>query len=576
MARLIAGTPIPCMDFESLIGQGIACIGRGDHTGALRCFDAIAAIQPAHLGALQGRGLALTSLNRFDEAADCFAAALLIAPDNRHALFGRGFALAKLQRFVEAAPCFVRILAVEPDHFDALLCLGIALRSLHRYREAELCLARVLQLDGEHLAALLNRGLALGNLERHREALECFERILSIDPRHAKAMLNRSVALGRLELHEEALTCAEQAVLLDPDDAGVHAQKGFELASLNRHEEALPCLEQARAIDPDHADALEHRGFVCLALGMLGEGFRARESRWRVPPLKGTGLNTTAPLWLGDADLAGCRILLQHEQGFGDTLQFVRYAPLLAQRGAEVILRVPAALASLLAGIPGVARVVAEPALAPAHDCYCPMMSLPLAFGTDMDSIPASVPYLQAEPALIAGWRRRFDAAARRPRIGVAWAGRQYGRISSPRDMPLRALLPLFELDADFVCLQKEIPAADRALLDSLPRLLRFGETLRDFADTAALIDALDLVIAVDTAVVHLAGALGRPVWIMNRFASCWRWLRHRPDSPWYPGARLFRQSAAGDWEDVVARVRRAALQELPVHPTAVRAAPVF
>ncbi|MDR3416819.1 MAG: tetratricopeptide repeat-containing glycosyltransferase family protein [Nevskia sp.] len=553
----------PATAVDAAIAQAVAAVEHGDHDTALRCFEAALAAQPGHPAALEGKGTVLAGLGRLEEAATCFARALAAAPDDGYALFHRGVALAGLQRFAEAVPCFARVLQLEPDHFDALLCLGIALRNLHRYQEAETCLARAAELDGRHIAALLNRGLALGCLQRHREALDCFERILAIEPGHAKAMLNRSVALGKLDRHPEALASAAAAIALDPRDAGAHAHRGFELASLNRHQAALASLDRALAIDPRNADALEHRGFVCLGLGLLQEGFRARESRWDVPPLKGTRLQTAAPLWLGQEPLSGRRILLQHEQGFGDTIQFVRYAPLVARMGGQVILRVPAALQGLLARIPGVDRIVAEPAPPPEHDFYCPLMSLPLAFGTTLETIPDPVPYLTAEADPSERWRALLGPARGRPRIGIAWAGRQYGNVNSVRDMPLQELLPLLELDADFIALQKEIPAQDQPLLDTLPQIRRLGETLTDFADTAALIANLDLVIAVDTAVVHLAGAMGRPVWMMNRYASCWRWLLERGDSPWYPTLRIFRQRSFGDWAGVVRDVRLAALHGL-------------
>lgn len=548
------------MDVPRLLAEGIAAAGREDHAAALHCFEALLAAEPGDIAALKGCSAALAGLGRLDAAAQRLAGVLAVAPDDVYALFNRGLLLSRLQRYAEALPCFARIVALQPDHFDALLCLGIALRCLQRHAEAEVCLRRALELDGRHADALLNLGLALGLLERHGEALDCFERILAVEPRHAKASLNRSVALGRLGRHAEALAGARTAVALAPQDAGAHAQLGFELASLNRHEEALPCLEQALALDPQQADALEHRGFVQLGLGQLQQGFHARESRWNVAPLKGTQLNTAAPLWLGRPELAGRTILLQHEQGFGDTLQFVRYAPLVAARGGRVILRVPAELAALLGGVAGVERVVTEREPIPPHDFHCPMMSLPLAFDTTLQTIPCAIPYLGADPARVAHWRARGGGKLR---VGIAWAGRQHGGVNSLRDMPLAALLPLLELDAAFVSLQREVPPGDQALLDTLPQLLRWGETLRDFADTAALIATLDLVIAVDTAVVHLAGALGRPVWIMNRFASCWRWMRERADSPWYPSARLFRQRAFGDWDGVVAGVRQALAQEL-------------
>jgi hypothetical protein len=205
----------------------------------------------------------------------------------------------------------------------------------------------------------------------------------------------------------------------------------------------------------------------------------------------------------------------------------------------------------------GVAQIATSTQPLPAHDFHCPVMSLPLAFGTTVATIPADIPYLRADPALAAGWSRRLGAPAR-PRVGLVWAGRHRPPINYARDLPLSALQPLLDLDVEFISLQKELAPADSIALAGMPAIVRHGESLTDFADTAALIVNLDLVIAVDTAVVHLAGALGRPVWVMNRYAPCWRWLRDRADSPWYPTARLFRQSAFGDWSGVIVQIRQA------------------
>lgn len=560
---MLNGGQFRSMTLESLMAEGIAAIERGDRARALHCFARAQETAPEHLGALKARAWLLTELGRLDEAAECLRRCSSLCPHDAYSHFQQGLLHARQQRFAEALPCLARCLAIEPDHVDALLCLGIALHKLQRFREAESCLARAVAIDPLKQDAWLNRGLVLGQLERHKAALEAFERVLAARPAHPQALLNRSVALGKLGRHREALDCAERAAGVAPGDAGIQAQLGFALAQLNRHEEALLSLERALAIEPGHPDAGEHRGFVCLALGRLAEGFQAREARWLRPPLRGTGLQTVAPLWLGSEPLAGRSILLQHEQGFGDTIQFVRYAPLVAQRGASVILRVPLVLQALLEGMPGVAAVVSEAAAPPAHDFHCPMMSLPLALGTRLETIPAQIPYLRVDPLRQGRWRQRLGPHDGRLRIGIAWAGRQYGGVNSPRDMQLAALAPLLELDAEFVCLQKEIPAGDLHLLEALPRIRRLGETVEDFADTAALIAQLDLVVAVDTAVVHLAGAIGRPVWMMNRHASCWRWLRCRRDSPWYPSLRIFRQGDFGDWPGVVAEVRAALLRKL-------------
>ncbi len=271
----------------------------------------------------------------------------------------------------------------------------------------------------------------------------------------------------------------------------------------------------------------------------------------------------SAPFGGGDEDLRGRTLLLYHEQGYGDTLQSVRYIPLLAERGARVILAVPTALVKLLRTVPGVSEVTSYDGSSCDHHYHCPLMSLPLAFGTTPDTVPATTPYLYAEPQRAAHWKERLGPKTKL-RIGLVWGGRRYAPINYPRDIPLERLRPLLELDAEFISLQKEMADTDRALLTQLPRLRPVGAVLEDFADTAAVIENLDLVIAADTAVAHLAGALAKPVWLMNRYASCWRWLQQGTDCHWYPTMRQFRQPAVGDWNSVVMAVRDAVAAILP------------
>jgi Flp pilus assembly protein TadD len=463
-------------------------------------------------------------------------------------------ALDKLQRHEEALVLFDRALAIAPDHVEVLCHRAIVLESLNRHQEALAGIEQALTLAPQHQPALRLRGHALQYLGRHHEALASFDQALALDPDQADTLVYRSITLVDLSRPEEALDSLERALVLDPQHPGALQHRGVVLDRLGRRNEALAALDEALRSDPHNPSVRYNRSLVCLALGRLEEGFREMETRWDGSPLRAHRLKSHAPLWLGNAPPAGRSILLHYEQGFGDTMQFVRYVPLVARLGAEVILCVPTALRSLMASLPGEARLVAEGESWPPVHYYCPLMSLPLALGTTLASIPAEIPYLHADPGRSQWWSATLGTS-RKPRIGVVWAGRQQPPINVKRDMPLQALLPLFELDAEWISLQKEVPEADREALERLPQLARHGETVSDFADTAALIDNLDLVITIDSAVAHLAGALGKPVWIMNRYAACWRWMERRSDTPWYPTARLFRQSSLGDWGSVVEQV---------------------
>jgi tetratricopeptide (TPR) repeat protein len=327
------------------------------------------------------------------------------------------------------------------------------------------------------------------------------------------------------------------------------------LHALKRHDEALASYERAIALNPDYAEAHWN---VCLARLRLGDfrgGWPQYEWGWKAG-YRGIERRFAQPRWTGAEPLAGKTLFVHAEQGFGDTIQFVRYVPLVAGAGARVVIEVHPSLVALLSGVQNVSSAVSRGGPLPAFDLHCPLLSLPLAFGTELDTIPARVPYLSAPETHLARWKIRLPRAEGL-RIGLTWSGRN---IPDPdRSMALAQLAPLFDLPGiHFVSLQKDLRDSDEAALRGRPGFLHLGPDLADFADTAAVIAQLDLVISIDTAVAHLAGALGKPVWILLPFLSDWRWLLDRDDSPWYPTARLFRQDKARAWDTVIARVRAA------------------
>ena len=579
---------------ETLSNRAYALVALGRDTEALEASDHALRLVPNHAGALNNRGLALRALQRYAEALGCFDRTLALQPNHLEALNNRGLTLQALARHGEALHCFEQALRLVPHYPEALNNRGLALRELGRHEEALHCFDAVLAQQPMHLDALNNRGLVLADLARHEEALTCFDRALALQPRSAGSLVNRGLSLEAHQRHQEALQCYDAALLLKPGDPTILGNRATTLIGLNRDEEALRSLEHVLSITTDHADTLQgmgvllehlnrrreslaclerslelrpahtetlcNRGFAHLALGNLPQGFRDIEHRWDTRHLRGARLRTAAPQWLGEAPLHGKTLLLHHEQGFGDTLQFVRYVPLLLPCGGRLILRVPTALHTLLKqSLPPAVEIISDRVPLPAHDLHCPLMSLPLPFGTTLETIPTAMPYLAADPARVAYWRNVLGPAGPQPRVGLAWAGRQFKPVNYRRDMRLEWLHPLLELPARFVSLQKDVPEADQALIGRYTQLERHGEALQDFADTAALIENMDLAIVVDSAVAHLAGALGKPVWIMNRHAACWRWLEQRSDSPWYPTARLFRQSSAGDWDGLVREVVGAA-----------------
>jgi Tfp pilus assembly protein PilF len=433
----------------------------------------------------------------------------------------RGLALHTMRRFDEALAAYDSGLRIAPDDAELRNGRGVALLELRRPGEACEEFARALDANPGCLDALGNLGNALIKLNRPEEALAAYDRALKIVPNSARLLTNRAVVLRRLDRPQEALMSAARALAEQPG----FAQARF-VASVAR-----------------------------LTLGDFAAGWRGYEARWGVGALARQRRHFAAPLWLGDAALAGKTILLHAEQGFGDTIQFARYAPLVAARGARVVLEVQRALTPLCAGLPGIAEVVAYGDALPAFDCHCPLLSLPLAFATEAATVPADVPYLAPRADAVAAWRARLPQG--RPLIGLCWSGERFHDNDLNRSMAFETLAALLDLpDVQFVSLQHDVRETDAPLLAQRTDILPIGQQFTDFADTAAAIAALDLVISVDTAVAHLTGALGKPLFLLLPFAADFRWLRERFDSPWYPTARLFRQPRFADWTSVVEAVR--------------------
>jgi hypothetical protein len=403
-----------------------------------------------------------------------------------------------------------------------------------------------------HAGAHNNLGNAFFHLDRHAESLGCYERATQVRADFVDAWVNCANALRRLGRCEEACAAARTALALDPECAEAHSAFGVAAAGMGRHAEALSSYQWALQLKPALAEAVWNKALLELSQGRFREGWAGYEARWLVKSLR-LGQRYTTPPWLGGESLRDRVILLHAEQGYGDSIQFCRYAPLVAARGAKVLLGMPSGLRALMASLEGVDSVVTQ-APVPDFELHCPLLSLPLAFGTELATIPAKVPYLHADRVARESWAARLGPCAV-PRVGLAWAGSPTHTNDANRSIALERLLPLTRFDVQCVSLQKEIRATDLPFLAGPAVLCRLGEELTDFAATAALLSELDLVITVDTSIAHLAGALGKPVWILLPYVADWRWLREREDSPWYPTARLFRQAAPGDWGGVIERV---------------------
>jgi tetratricopeptide (TPR) repeat protein len=514
--------PQPPSRFSPMFRRARRVHERGGLDQAERLYADILQRDPGHFDALHLGAMLNYQRGQLDAALNLLRAALRIDNRRANAQSDLGLVLIGMSRFEEALAGYDAALAIAPDDPDALNGRGVALLRLGRGREALASFERALVLAPDHVDALGSRGNALLSLNRPHEAIASYEAGLKIAPKHARLLTNQAIALRRLD----------------------------------RPHQALLGLNRALVSNPDFAEARFVESLVKLSLGDFAAGWPAYEQRWATAAFAPHARSFTRPLWLGDQPLAGKTILLHAEQGFGDTIQFARYAPLVVARGARVILEVQPELARLMAAFADIAVIPRGEPL-PAFDLQCPLMSLPLAFRTQLSTIPAGAPYLVPLADDVAA-AVRIDRRERRPLIGLAWAGDRLHKNDANRSMRLAALRPLLDVPhLQFVSLQQEICAEDAEILRSHAGLLQAGGPFRDFAGTAAMIAQLDAVIAVDTAVAHLAGAMGKPLFLLLPFGADFRWLRQRADSPWYPSARLFRQQAFDDWGRAVDDLRQ-------------------
>lgn len=495
-------------------------------------------------------GAAYRALRRFDDAVACYRRALALRPDFAAALHNMGLALQQQGQLVAAQQALEQALGIAPDDVEVLFNLGNVLTARGEMEKAVDHYLKVVARAPNFVEAYNNMGVALSKLGRLDLAAECYRRVLALQPGNAAAHNNYGQVLAQGDELEAASQCFATALALDPRHADAHVNLGNLLLEQGRPPDAHQSFARALALDPEHEGAHWNDGLALLVAGDLANGFR--QWRWRVPAAR----RFAAPEWRGEA-LNGATILVHAEQGFGDIIQFARYLPLVARQGGRVVLEAPRELHRLLAGIEGVEQVIDLGEPPPDFACHAPLLSLPVAFGTELATVPADIPYLRADPVAVAEWRARLARSGLK--VGLVWAGRPEHNRDRHRSLPLSQLAPLAAVEnVSFFALQKGAALAEAEHAPPGMEIGILSPLLGDFADTAAAIMALDLVISVDTSVAHLAGALGKPLWLLLPFAPDWRWLEARSDSPWYPTARLFRQREWRRWDSVVAAASEA------------------
>jgi FkbM family methyltransferase len=565
--------------------RGLAHQQAGRLDAAEKCCVSVLADAPQCAHALQLMGLVAHQTGRYNYEIELLSEANVMAPDDPEVLNNFGATFVACGDFQQALLCYERIVELEPNSPAALTQLASVLEVIERFREAiatyrraielkprdpELYrrLGRTLRKAGDFQKALepLEEAQALApeNCETHNElglvlielgqfvsAIQNFQRALSIDPNSAQTFCNLGHFFMRKKDVHSAVESYRYAAKLAPKSTLAYTQLGIALFELGEFAEALDCFHRVREISPKSEEVRFHMSLIRLVQGDLTRGWEQYESRW-----SSVGRHDRRefyqPQWKGEP-LDGARILLHAEQGLGDTMQFVRYVSLVAALGGQVLLEVQPRLRSLLSGIEGAVQVFSRGEPVPEFSWHCPLLSLPLAFGTELETIPANIPYIRADRVEASKWQQRIQQTSLK--VGLCWSGNTDHNRNIWRSIPLELLSRLTEIEnTQFYSLQMGAGAEQLSHLRH-PRIVDLASEQRSFADTAAIVDNLDLVITIDTSIAHLAGAMGKPVWVLLHNAPDWRWFLQREDSPWYPTARLFRQSAQGDWQNVVTRV---------------------
>jgi tetratricopeptide (TPR) repeat protein len=531
----------------SLSGLALAAAAGGD----LASPPPAATPTGAEISRLNTAARAKFSTKDYAAALEPLARILQLDPISPAAHGNLAVAFWRMRRTARAEALCRRAIALDPNYVPAHRLLAELLRERNDLAPALASYERLLALEPDNAIAHNNLGLLLRKAKRFDEAREAFARARALRPDDPAIKFNQLTILPNDSGLADAIDCCREALDQQPDNADVVTNLSVSLQFAGRYQEAVEYAERAVIINPEHCQARFNLSLLLLLRGEYPRGWREYEQRWRLPDVKMP--KYLQPMWAGEP-LDGRTILLQSEQGLGDTIQCLRYVPMVLARGGRVVLRLERVLVRLAASLAGKVIITPTNARVPEFDLWCPLLSLPRVFDTRVDSIPATVPYLGARNAIAQRWRRRL-AGLPGLKVGLVWAGSANHINDARRSIDLAYVKPLLATPGvTFVSLQIGPRAAEIATLPS-DTLHDVSAELTDFAETAGAIRNLDLVIAVDTSAVHLAGALGQPVWVMLPFSPDWRWLLERDDSPWYPSTRLYRQQAPADWDDVVARV---------------------
>ena len=507
------------------------------------------------------QAITLHQSNQIDLAKPIYEEILSFHPNNFDALHLLGIALYQSQQFPDSLKLLNKAILINPKYADAHFNRGIVLGEMKQYEEALNSYNKVILINPKHLYAHSNRGIVLRNIKRFQEAIESYDRAILLNPNYVDAYSNRGNVLRDMKRYEEALESYDKAIFLNPNYVDAHFNRGNVLRDMKRYEEALESYDRAILINPEYVDAKYNKSFMLLEKGEFDEGFQLYEHRWEHHQIP---IRFNQAPWLGDKSIEGKTILIHSEQGLGDTIQFCRYLEMVSALGAYVIFEVEPVLFPLLKQLKGVYEFIQKGESLPEFDYHCPLLTLPLAFKTSLETIPCHNAYLKADIDKRKIWEKRLGNGLT-PKIGLTWSGSSTHKDDHNRTIELNTLLQYLPSGFEYVSLQKELRDSDIQALNS-SSIKFFGDQLNDFSDTAALCDLMDMVISVDTSIAHLSGTLGKPTTILLPFISDWCWLLDRDDSPWYPSMHLLREEKDSDWDDCLSQLSEIIQKELSLN----------
>ncbi len=522
---------------------------------AIRFFQKAIESDPTLAAAYNDLGGIFQRQGQIEKSLPFYQKALILQPNLSEAHYNLGNAYKELGHWPEAVKQIQRAIDLDPGLPEAYYIQGISFYEQDQVDEAIGSWQKALQLKPGFTEVYFNLGIAYYNKGCLDEAFVLCQKAVDLDSSLAEAHYNLGLVYYEKDLPDEAIRCWQKALQINPEHKDAYNNMGAAFQDKHELNKAQKCFQKAIDNNPEFPDAHWNKSLCHLLAGSFPEGWSEYQWRFRINTIF-FNRHFLQPFWNGD-DLKGKTILLYAEQGFGDTIQFIRYVPLVEKRGGRVLVECQEDLVSLLESVEGIDQLIKHGQPLPDFDVHCPLLSLPLAFKTQLSDIPASIPYLSLNPALIRKWRERLAAVPASFKIGLVWAGWPTHKKDRKRSLSLEAFEPLAGIPGiTYYSLQKGEAAAQVEIKPKGMNLIDITRDLVDFTETGALIQNLDLIISVDTAVAHLTGALGKPIWTLLPYSPDWRWLLDREDSPWYPSMRLFRQPSPGDWDSVINSVR--------------------